>query len=195
MLAEQALRAAVRELPLIAIPGPWARAVLTRLLLEPPLGTPQALLTADATTQRPYRFNPAGRFAVHYLAADYETALAEVALTLGRSDPYTVVSVGGVLAGTLDLTDAVILAHLETNVQELTGNWREFVLAGDEAPTQLLGRVLFEETAAVGMRYRSARRPESTSVAVFADRLYAGGASYLEVHDSSGHLRQRLPSV
>ena len=194
MLAEADLRAAVRELPLISLPGPWARAVLTRLLLAPPAGVPRALLVGDGAAQRSYRFNPAGLFSMLYLAADVETALAEVSLTLGTSDPYTVVSINGVLVGLLDVTDAAVMQRLGTNAQELTGNWRMFAMENREAPTQTLGRVMFETTAAIGLRYPSARRAQGSCLAVFADRLVEGGASYLEVRDSGGTMWQRLPA-
>lgn len=193
MLAEADLRAIVRELPLISLSGPWTRAVLTRLLLAPPAGAPRALLVGDASAQRPYRFNPAGRFPVIYLAAEFETALAEVSLTLGQSDPYTIVSINGVLVGVLDLTDADVMQRLGTNAQELSGAWRMFTLENREAPTQTLGRILFEETAAIGVRYASARRTGGTCLAVFTDRLVESGRSVLEVRDSTGQLWQRLP--
>lgn len=135
MLAEPSLRAVVRDLPLVSIPGPWARAVPTRWLLAPPKDGPRILWGTDVRAQRAYRFNPVGRFVVHYLAADYPTALAEVSLTLGYSDPYTVVTVVGVLIDVLDLTDPAVGERLGTNLQELTGHWRLFAAEGREAPT------------------------------------------------------------
>lgn len=147
------------------------------------------------------RFTPRGSFETIYIAEDPITALAEVALFIQhpqappvtfRTPPWVHVAVDGILLSVLDLTQARVQETLGTNRQELTGEWRGIQAMGQEAPTQMLGRVCYETGRFDGIRYLSSKNPpKGVCVAVFPDRLRL--PAYLEVYDPHDNLAQRLP--
>jgi RES domain-containing protein len=149
------------------------------------------------------RFTPRGGFPTIYLASDPYTALLEVEATLRnpfgppftlRTPPWTLFSVDGVLADVLDLTDLDVQSRLRTNLAELTGDWRVTASLDLMPPTHLLARIAYESRVVTALVYVSAKNPaHGTGVAVFADRLTSGGASFLEVIDPNGRLVHRVP--
>ena len=213
MLPEKELRNELLVVPLVAVTGPWTRALLHRLLHQAPpgapAGSPPQPLWAGGPALRGARFTPKGAFESIYLASDPITALREVEaifvnphgppVTI-QTPPWTVFAVNGFLQPVLDLSDPAIQARLATSVAELTGDWRfsqAVHLAGEGPlpPTQLLGRAAFETARIAGIRYRSARRSgEGFNVVVFSDRLDATGAGFLEVFDPAGLIRQKFPA-
>jgi hypothetical protein len=139
-----------------------------------------------------------------YLASDPVTGLREVAALLTgiepyRTPPWVVFSVEGFLERVLDLTDPAIQSRLGTSLAELTGDWRysqdiHSFRGGPVPPTQLLGRVAHETGIIVAMRYHSAKNiGDGFGLVVFGDRLVSGRASFLNVYDPHGLIRQRLP--
>jgi RES domain-containing protein len=207
MLPEEELRATLPGLPHITLHGPWTRVVGFHLLLGPPPGAPTGTrsqpLWAGGPSIDGARFTPRGGARTLYLASDAHTALLEVqavvqiapgpAFTL-RTQPWTLISVDGVLTDVLDLTEPAIQVALGTTLAELTGEWQISQLRGQVAPTQRLGQAAYETGAFIGLRYTSAKNPrEGTGLAVFADRLTPDRPSYLEVVDPHGRLYQRLP--
>jgi len=207
MHEEAELRRVLAALPTITVHGPWSRAVALHLLQSPPpgapVGTPPQPLWSGGAPQRGARFTPRGGFDTIYLASDHHTALIEVqaiyqstsGLTVTRDrQPLAIVSVDGVLANVLDLTDEAIRRRLGTTLAELTGDWLYAQAIGLTPPTQLLGRIAYETGRIVGLRYVSAKSPPTgTGLAAFADRLVPGEVSYLEVVDPHGLVRQRVP--
>jgi RES domain-containing protein len=212
VLLEQALPKALLSLPLIPVHGPWTRALHFKLLLKAPAGElpedrPQPLWPKGPTFQGA-RFTPQGSFGSIYLASDAITALLEVEAVFLSSDesfvprktpPWAVFGVDGYLERVLDLTNPEVLERLHTSLSELTGNWlvpqARFVQGkGLMPPTQLLGKMAFQSGRIHGIRYLSAKHTgQGVNLIVFSDRLVAKGASYLEVYDPHGLIRQRLP--
>lgn len=136
-----------------------------------------------------------------YLAADPATTLAEVRgifvndtiLRVSDPGPWTLVTVAGLLDRVLDLSDADVQNALASTALELSSDSRAALLESRLPPTHVLAMAAFAEGDIVALRYPSAQHPGGTCIAVFADRLLAGGASYLEVIDPHGLLDQRLP--
>ncbi len=212
MLPEPELAKTIATLPLITTGGPWTRAVGYHLLQgpspgSPPDSPPQPLWPKGAPLTGA-RFTPKGSFGTIYLATDPVTALIEVAgvfanphapLATVRTPPWTVFAVDGVIEGVLDLTEPDIVSALGTTVDELTGSWRlsqELHLVGRSPlpPTHLLGKIAWENGDVNGIRYHSAKNAGAgLGLAIFADRLAPGKASFLEVYDPHELIEQRLP--
>lgn len=198
MLPAGELEAALSTAKLIAVHGPWSRAIGYRHLLGPPPGMSGAAqpLWGGAAKIAGARFTPQGGFDSIYLAGDPITAFIEVsALVLLpggpvpiRSAPWVIVSVEGVVSTVLDLTDAATLAALGTNEQEMSGTWA----LAENPSTQRLARAAYDSGRIAGLRYASAKRPGGINVVVFPDRLALTQTDYLEVHDPHGNLTQRM---
>jgi hypothetical protein len=88
----------------------------------------------------------------------------------------------------LDLTDAAVLAALDTNEQEMTGAWAKVA----NPPTQVLAQAAYDSGLVAGIQYGSAKHHGKKNVVVFPERLKAPAADYLEVHDPDGNLTQRI---
>lgn len=115
-------------------------------------------------------------------------------LMVMNPEPWTIVTVEGVLTDVLNLTDKAIQAELGTTQVELIGEWRLMQALGQLAPTQLLGRVAHDTGSTNGLSYVSAKNPAMGRIfAAFSDRLTSDGQSYLQVSDPHGHISQRLP--
>ena len=149
---------AVASLTLRPERNTWYRAVDPRYL-------PTALSTAH-TPRIPSRFSPgplATRpFEILYLAESHMVALFEVGALFGSptvpggtvphpAGSWTVIPVQVQLSNVADLTNVSEQGRLDTNVQELTGDWRGYQLRGPgtsvslptgTAPTQELGEAL-----------------------------------------------------
>jgi len=78
-------------------------------------------------------------------------------------------------------------------MQELTGEWRVTQVEGQEAPTQVLGRVAFQSERFDAIRFPSSKNPGGVCVAVFAERLTADGRAFIAVYDPDDNLAQRIP--
>jgi RES domain-containing protein len=147
------------------------------------------------------RFTPKGAFEAIYLAEDPVTALAEVTgvfyspqapMPPGAQPPWVLITVEGILLRVLDLTVAGAQSALATNPQELTGAWRHLQAKGQEAPTQVLGRVCHQSGRFEAIRFPSAKNTlGGVCIMVFIDRLQA--PSLVRVFDPHGRLAQRLP--
>jgi hypothetical protein len=108
------------------------------------------------------------------------------------SKPYVHFVVRGRLQKVLDLTDAGVLATLKTTEDEMTGPWILGQVQGDEAPTQILGRVVHAVRRIEAILFTSSKdRPEGRCLAVLPDRLKRG--SSLEIVDETGLVKERLP--
>lgn len=210
------LRRILPSLPRAPCRGPWYRAVAFDNLLGPPPGSPASSpvqpLWPKGAKRKGARFTPAAvtgttSFGCIYLALDENTPLLEVTGILkppGSSIPLLFVpqvlmTVDGVLADIVDLTDAKTQSALGTSLQELTGDWvvqQDDYLTGRSPmpPTQVLAQAAYGVGDIVGLRYSSSKSVAAAiGMVVFSDRLVSG-TSYLEVFNTStGTLQQRLP--
>jgi hypothetical protein len=104
-----------------------------------------------------------------------------------------------------DLTDPVEAAKIDTNAQELTGDWRGYSTRippiappaphTGSAPTQSLGDALFATVKFQGLLSFSATLPDYKILVVFTQRL-KGTADYLQYsyHDDRGAMQvKRTP--
>lgn len=194
MLAANELRQAVSSIPLIAVHGPWTRAVMYRHLLT--RKSRLRPLWGGAARIEGARFTPPDSFDSIYLAWDAVTSFAEVQAIILRSQgrmqtetpPWVVLTVNGVVSGVLDLTDQNIRARLGTNEQEISGLWS----LAKCPPTQQLGRAAFESGRVAAIKYPSVKDQGGDNLVVFPDRLSVAPTDYLEVFDPHGHLAQRI---
>lgn len=192
--------------------GTWYRAVDPRFL--------PVALSASHTRTTPSRFSPGSTlspaFEVLYLAENPMVALFEARALFGSpSTPGGVVPHPGrplvtlpimvSLTAVADLTDPAEAHRVQTNAQELTGDWHSYsnriLNSGPDGPhhgtppTQSLGNALFTLGIHQGLVTFSARLPDYKILAVFTDRI-KGTANYLQYsfHDSRGALQvKRIP--
>ncbi len=193
MVKAQRLKTALAKAKLIAVHGPWSRAVEFRHLH---VRTPDPLW-GGASRIHGARFTPQGGFDSIYLAWTSITALAEVqalAFLAGGifqplTPPWVLMSVDGVASGVLDLTDKATLKALGTNEQEISGAWQ----TAPFPPTQMLAQVAYDLGNIVGIKYPSAKNlGGGINLVVFPDRLPLTATDYLEVFDPHGNLAQRI---
>ena len=106
--------------------------------------------------------------------------------------PWVLITVEGILLRVLDVTVDRVQSTLGTNLQELTGAWRHIQAMGQEAPTQMLGRLCYRSGRFEAIRYPSSKNTAyGVCVAVFIDRLKP--PSLIKVLDPQGRLAQQLP--
>ncbi len=123
------------------------------------------------------RFTPRGGPRTVYLAADIQTAAAEVAYyhtLFGVPDtafrPRVLAAVAVSVGAVLDLTAPAARADLGLPDDALATDWRVESERGGVAPTQLLGRLVWE-VGFEGLVAPSVRRPEGTNVVLFPDNF------------------------
>jgi RES domain-containing protein len=199
---------ACRSLTAGPLTGTWFRGLNPRYSASP-------LATAHTATV-PGRYNggtvahPA--FEVLYLAEDHVVALFEVQALLGSPLPpavflpnphssWTVINVQVQLSQVADLTDAAQRRLIDTTVQELTGDWRGYLLRPasrklvapywTRIPTQRLGAALFRVPRLEGFITYSARVPTQKNLVVFPQKLQRG--SSVNYSDAAGKTYSILP--
>jgi len=168
--------------------GTWYRATPPRFLSD-------AIATHHTISERS-RFSPATKlspgFEILYLAENQLTAMYEVGALFGSAAspggvipnpglPIVVLPISINLTSIVDLTKATEALQIETNAQELTGDWRGFhqrpALGSTlsphtgKAPTQQLGEELFRLGSCHGFISFSARLPDYKILGVFPQRL------------------------
>ena len=200
----------MQEISPVMINGPFSRFVAFRHLVShrrerlAPSSTAKPLW-GTGSLEKGGRYNFHGKFEVVYLAEDAITALAESNLMLRnvntgvvriKGAPRVHISVDGILLSVLDLTQPETQELLFTNKQELTGEWRYTQAGGQEAPTQVLGRVAFQSVRFTAIRFPSSKNPpHGVCIALFPERLSSFPPSFIAVYDPDGNLSQRIPPV
>jgi hypothetical protein len=110
------------------------------------------------------------------------------------------------LTAVADLTDPAEAAKIDTNAQELTGDWRSYATRIPPAfppaphsgvpPTHSLGTVLHGLGNYQGLITFSATLPDYKVLVVFPGYLVKGGTDYLQYsyHDALGAMQvKRIP--
>jgi hypothetical protein len=190
-------------LPLIGVTGRWHHAATLGHVGRVPRVTPRGQpLSAPGLVRT--RFNPGDfhgddqGFETVYLALDRETALFEKRAQFGNpyGDPVnllissrikntTVVPVDVILDAVLDLSDVGTHSLLETNAQEITGDWNGYEWRGRGlpppmgmlaaptglAPTQQLARELFQNPLIKGIISISAKVPTTCCLVIFTHKM------------------------
>lgn len=203
MLDGPELAAALASAKLVTLTGPWFRGVdhayLTRSPPTSPTTSKPEPLWAGGAKAFGGRFTPKGSFDTLYLCSDPETALLEVEaifkkakgeVVSGGKNPVTTFEVLGTLTAVLDLTHGDTARDLKTDESELTGHWRTVA----DPLTHRLGRAAEASGRILAVKSFSAKNEgRGTIVAVFTDRLLRHEPSFVEVVDSTGRLKHRLP--
>ncbi len=203
MLDAVGLARALAAVPLVSLSGVWHRAIDHEYLTGPPsgfpAGSPPQPLWAGGAKEKGGRFTPKGSFDTLYICSDPTTAMLEVdavfkppkgPLISARRNPLTLTQAKGVLEAVLDLMNEDVQEALGTNEPELTGKWR----TATNPPTHVLGTAVQACGRILAIRsYSSKNRGAGTILAVFTDHLSRFPPSFVEVVDSSGKLKQRLP--
>jgi RES domain-containing protein len=188
---------ALRTSPLT---GVWYRAL--------PLAHLRTALQTSQTRVIPGRFNSgSGLFDVLYLCENQFVAFMEVGATFGSlttvipnpAVAWAALNVRVTLNAVADLT--VNLTMLQTNAQELTGDWRGYSdrkTAGSmigievgQPPTHQIGDALYATPSLEGFVTFSAKMPTYRCLVVFPNKLHSRSA--VEFFDPSGNLIHRIP--
>jgi hypothetical protein len=200
VLPEDKLKRALRRVPLIGADGPFHRFVDLWFVHQNLAGGKKtAVLAGLGAKMLGGGFTPRGTFETLYVATTAATARIEAESRItasgvvdAPSKPYVHFVVIGRLQKVLDLTDAAVLATLKTTEDEMTGPWIVGQIQGDEAPTQVLGRVVHVLRRIEAILFPSSKdSPEGRCLAVLPDRLKKG--SSLEIVDETGLVKERLP--
>lgn len=197
-----------RRLTKRPLSGVWYRAVRPQFL--------GATLSFAHTATIPGRFNPGTQqhpgFPVLYLAENQLVALFEVNALLGSplpnqpyapnpGSPWSVVNVQVQLRSVADLTQSAERRIVDTTVQELTGDWRGYMLRNPSArlraphfsnvPTQRLGGALHSVPRLEGFITYSARVPTDRCLVVFPNKLAT--PSFIRFIDPTTGAIQSIP--
>ncbi len=167
------------------------------------------------TSTRSSRFSHADSqhpaFPLIYLAENHDIALKEVGAlfnppgtNLVVSNPHaagTILNVTVAVSAVLDLTDRVVQNFLQTNFQELTGDWRGYYLRAlpissvpdvwQPAPIQILGKALYQIPKLMGFITISAKTPDRKNLVIFPDKIQTPVDGKVEFTDpASGAVHQ-----
>jgi RES domain-containing protein len=147
VISEDGLRRALRRVPPIGADGPSIDSKICGLWIKSCQRKKAEVLAGLGAKMLGGRFTPRGTLETLYVATTAATARIEAESQITASGVVDAPSkpvhfiVRGRLQKVLDLTDAGVLAALKTTENEMTGPWIVGQVQGDEAPTQLLGRL------------------------------------------------------
>ncbi|HWQ32780.1 MAG TPA: RES family NAD+ phosphorylase [Blastocatellia bacterium] len=181
--------------------GVWYRAIQTRFIA-----------TALHFSSTASRFNPGGTFPLLYLSENHLVALLEVQALFGSPlnasglipsprHSYTVLNLTVNLAGVADLTSHKSQTDLETNPQELTGDWIGYQIRSlltsvravpGPAPTQQLGNEINTLADIEAFCTLSAKAPDQMNLVIYPDKLRPG--SFIEFFNPTTGKTERLIS-
>jgi RES domain-containing protein len=145
------------------------------------------LLTGAGSRIAGGRWNAIGSFNAIYGSLEPETAMAEAlanfrdyGIPVSQAMPLVFVAVSAKLQSVLDLTDRAVLKSLEVSTKYLISTpWREFRARDEEALTQALGRLAFEERIEA-ILVPSARRHGATNIILYPSRRKRGSSWKIE---------------
>lgn len=187
--------------------GIWFRGIELQYVSTP--------LQFSHTTTRSSRFSYANQrqatFPLIYLTENHDTALKEVraifnppgssVVVPNPSGTWVILNVAVSLPSILDLTDEAHQRLLQTNLQELTGDWYGFYLrsfpgssvkgAGPPVPTQILGAALHRIPKLQGFVTVSSLDPTRKNLIIFPDKIKTPVDGKVEfTNPSSGAIHQ-----
>ncbi len=163
------------------------------------------------------RFHLATQFSLTYpllyLTESPDTALLEVNAVLSPpgSDlsipnphsAWAVLNVNVALKAVLDLTDIKVERILQTNFQELTGDWQGYDLrskpgatikrGAQAAPTQELGLALYRIPGLLGFLTVSSKAPARKNLIIFPDKIKTPADGKIEFTDPSSGIVHQIP--
>lgn len=139
------------------------------------------------------RYNSAGAKMEAFYASDSRvTALREVgALSDDREEPRSpdlILTIDVALERILVLDDPTLMADLGTDHDELLAPWLEDQIAGVEAATQRLGRLIFASKRFAAIRAPSAARENASNTVIFPARFTA--AESVSIYDPRRRWKQ-----
>ena len=152
-------------------------------------------------------------FPLLYLAENPSVALLEVnaqfsppGSNLAVPNPHgswAILNVSVVLTAVLDLTDATVQQVLQTNFQELTGDWQGYDLRRDPrasvkgkaqaAPTQELSSALYHIAGLLGFLTISAKAPKRKNLIIFPDKIKTPADGKIEFTDPASGIVHQIP--
>lgn len=169
------------------------------------------------TVTRSSRFSYADQqqpaFPLLYLTENHDTALKEVRaifnppgsqlIVPNPTGTWVILNVAVSLKAVLDLTDAGVQQILQTNFQELTGDWYGYYLRtfpgssvkglGPPAPTQILGAALHRLPKLLGFITISSQDPTRKNLIVFPDKIKTSADGQIEFTDPATGTVHRIP--
>ncbi len=146
------------------------------------------LLKATYSHDQGGRYNRPSSFGAIYLADSAENSIRETIRPGFQIVPRILATINVKLVSVIDLESKGVLELLQIESNRLFESWR----ANPQAYTHKLGGAIYDSERFEGIRYPSekVRNPQAYNLAVFPARLKKG--SFLELHDPSGTLTQRI---
>jgi RES domain-containing protein len=161
-----------------------------------------SLLSTIGSFKRGGRYNIAQQFEALYVSGSPITALKEIRYLINTpagvsaypTRPYILLSLEYQLHGVIDLTDSYVRNFLDTNMQELTGSWYDFIEEEEIAPTQRLGKIAYDlEVQALKVPSSVDLENSGFNLVIFPENLSPNGLGFVEIYDPDGEFKQRLP--
>ncbi|MGK7880151.1 MAG: RES domain-containing protein [Crocosphaera sp.] len=151
----------------------------------------KSLLSAVGSLKNGGRYNISEQFEALYTSGNPITALKELKFLVNTpsgivaypSEPVILLSLKYRLQSIIDLTNINNQNLLNTNLQELTGDWLRINLQNQIAPTQELAQAAYNSNTIEALKVPSAADSEvnTYNLVIFLDRL--DNNSYIEVYD------------
>jgi len=199
MLSFEQLESILSQLDNPAINGFFYRAIPNAALYGKELPQPLWSLGPGLYGQR---FSPVGSPPALYVAEQPQTAFYE-ATGLGASlfsvnpqdrpmpAPTTVLTIKVSLKHVLDLTKDSTIAALDMTQNEILCPWQEFMIKDLPVPTHILADAVYQSGRYQAIRFPSSKETGAINLMIWMDKIEP--PSFVEVHDPSGRLWQRLP--
>jgi RES domain-containing protein len=105
--------------------------------------------------------------------------------------PTVIIAISAHIDTVLDLTMPVVQKALDTDDADLSGPWFEQMILGKPVPTQILARAAYSTNRFQAIRFKSVQKPGAVNCMIWPKRLTS--PAFIEVHDPSHRLYQRIP--
>lgn len=184
MLSEKAIKEVLSGIKGIPLKRSFYRSIGIEYLSDP--------LDAVHAKAHGGRYNFRQAFGVLYMAPDPHTAIKEVSKNSEfKFPPKALITIEVDIQSVINLEDDAIRAALQVEKGVLLSPWRARQdLEDTEAPTQFLGRMIYETKRFEGILYPSAIDSTKYNLAVFPDRLKHN--SVIHIYDPEKILKQSI---